>query len=221
MNAFNKIHLTASGGPFRGRKREELQSVTVEDALKHPSWSMGRKITIDSSTMVNKGLEVMEARWLFGVDFDQIQVVIQPTSVIHSMIEFTDGAVIAQLGTPDMKLPIQYALYYPERRYLPGDRLDFGRLREIDFEEPDMETFQGLALAFAAGRKGGIMPTVFNAANEEAVALFLDRKIPYLAITDLISGAMERCRQAENPSLEEILEAEAWAREFCNSSYAV
>ena len=220
-NPIHKIHLTASGGPFRGRKREELQSVTVEDALKHPSWSMGRKITIDSSTMVNKGLEVMEARWLFGVDFDQIQVVIQPTSVIHSMIEFTDGAVIAQLGTPDMKLPIQYALYYPERRYLPGDRLDFGRLREIDFEEPDMETFQGLALAFAAGRKGGIMPTVFNAANEEAVALFLDRKIPYLAITDLITGAMERCRQAENPSLEEILEAEAWAREFCNSSYAV
>ena len=220
-NPIHKIHLTASGGPFRGRKREELQSVTVEDALKHPSWSMGRKITIDSSTMVHKGLEVMEARWLFGVDFDQIQVVIQPTSVIHSMIEFTDGAVIAQLGTPDMKLPIQYALYYPERRYLPGDRLDFGRLREIDFEEPDMETFQGLALAFAAGRKGGIMPTVFNAANEEAVALFLDRKIPYLAITDLISGAMERCRQAENPSLEEILEAEAWAREFCNSSYAV
>ena len=220
-NPIHKIHLTASGGPFRGRKREELQSVTVEDALKHPSWSMGRKITIDSSTMVNKGLEVMEARWLFGVDFDQIQVVIQPTSVIHSMIEFTDGAVIAQLGTPDMKLPIQYALYYPERRYLPGDRLDFGRLREIDFEEPDIETFQGLALAFAAGRKGGIMPTVFNAANEEAVALFLDRKIPYLAITDLIAGAMERCRQAENPSLEEILEAEAWAREFCNSSYAV
>ena len=220
-NPIHKIHLTASGGPFRGRKREELQSVTVEDALKHPSWSMGRKITIDSSTMVNKGLEVMEARWLFGVDFDRIQVVIQPTSVIHSMIEFTDGAVIAQLGTPDMKLPIQYALYYPERRYLPGDRLDFGRLREIDFEEPDMETFQGLALAFAAGRKGGIMPTVFNAANEEAVALFLDRKIPYLAITDLIAGAMERCRQAENPSLEEILEAEAWAREFCNSSYAV
>lgn len=219
-NPIHKIHLTASGGPFRGRKREELQSVTVEDALKHPSWSMGRKITIDSSTMVNKGLEVMEARWLFGVDFDQIQVVIQPTSVIHSMIEFTDGAVIAQLGTPDMKLPIQYALYYPERRYLPGDRLDFGRLREIDFEEPDMETFQGLALAFAAGRKGGIMPTVFNAANEEAVALFLDGKIPYLAITDLISGAMERCRQAENPSLEEILEAEAWARRFCNSSYA-
>ena len=220
-NPIHKIHLTASGGPFRGRKREELQSVTVEDALKHPSWSMGRKITIDSSTMVNKGLEVMEARWLFGVDFDQIQVVIQPTSVIHSMIEFTDGAVIAQLGTPDMKLPIQYALYYPERRYLPGDRLDFGRLREIDFEEPDMETFQGLALAFAAGRKGGIMPTVFNAANEEAVALFLDRKIPYLAITGLIAGAMGRCRQAENPSLEEILEAEAWAREFCNSSYAV
>ena len=220
-NPAHKILLTASGGPFRGWDRERLSHVTVEDALRHPNWSMGKKITIDSSTMVNKGLEVMEARWLFGVDFDQIQVVIQPTSVIHSMIEFTDGAVIAQLGTPDMKLPIQYALYYPERRYLPGDRLDFGRLREIDFEEPDMETFQGLALAFAAGRKGGIMPTVFNAANEEAVALFLDRKIPYLAITDLIAGAMERCRQAENPSLEEILEAEAWAREFCNSSYAV
>ena len=207
-NPIHKIHLTASGGPFRGRKREELQSVTVEDALKHPSWSMGRKITIDSSTMVNKGLEVMEARWLFGVDFDQIQVVIQPTSVIHSMIEFTDGAVIAQLGTPDMKLPIQYALYYPERRYLPGDRLDFGRLREIDFEEPDMETFQALALAYEAMKAAGSMPTVFNAANEKAVSLFLDRRIGYLDIPEIIAQCMAAHKVIPSPTVEQILSVE-------------
>ena len=170
--ALHKILLTASGGPFRGRKREELENIQVEDALKHPNWEMGRKITIDSSTMVNKGLEVIEAKWLFGVTVDQIQVVVQPQSIIHSMVEYEDGAVIAQLGTPDMKLPIQYALYYPERRYLPGDRLDFGTLTQITFEKPDMETFYGLKLAIEAGKKGGSLPTVFNAANEKAVALF-------------------------------------------------
>lgn len=189
-NRIHKILLTASGGPFRGRSREQLAGVQPEDALKHPNWSMGRKITIDSSTMVNKGLEVMEAHWLFDVDMDQVQVVIQPASVIHSMIEYEDGAVIAQLGTPDMKLPIQYALYYPERRFLPGDRLDFTKLKEITFDEPDMETFRGLKLAYEAGKAGGSLPTVFNAANELAVSLFLEKKIPYLAITDLIQGAM-------------------------------
>ena len=213
-NPAHKILLTASGGPFRGWDRERLSHVTVEDALRHPNWSMGKKITIDSSTMVNKGLEVMEARWLFGVEFDQIQVVVQPTSVIHSMVEFADGAVIAQLGTPDMKLPIQYALYYPERRYLPGERLDFAKIGEIHFEEPDCRTFNGLALAYEAGRKGGTMPTVFNAANEQAVALFLDRKIPYLAIADLIQGAMENCSMVEAPGVEEILQAERQARAY-------
>ena len=170
--AVSKILLTASGGPFRGKKREELLHIQVEDALKHPNWEMGRKITIDSSTMVNKGLEVIEAKWLFDVSVDQIQVVVQPQSIIHSMVEYVDGAVIAQLGTPDMKLPIQYALYYPERRYLPGDRLDFGTLSQITFERPDMETFYGLKLAYEAGKIGGSLPTVFNAANERAVAMF-------------------------------------------------
>lgn len=171
QKALHKILLTASGGPFRGKKLEDLENIQVEDALKHPNWAMGRKITIDSSTMVNKGLEVIEAKWLFGVDVDQIQVVVQPQSIIHSMVEYEDGAVIAQLGTPDMKLPIQYALYYPERRYLPGDRLDFSTLQQITFEQPDLETFYGLKLAFEAGRTGGSLPTVLNAANEKAVAL--------------------------------------------------
>ena len=170
--ALHKILLTASGGPFRGRKREELEHIQVEDALKHPNWAMGRKITIDSSTMVNKGLEVIEAKWLFDVSVDQVQVVVQPQSIIHSMVEYEDGAVIAQLGTPDMKLPIQYALYYPERRYLPGERLDFETLTQITFEKPDMETFYGLKLAYEAGRIGGSLPTVLNAANEKAVAMF-------------------------------------------------
>ena len=174
----DKILLTASGGPFRGRK--DLKGLQVEDALKHPNWSMGQKITIDSASMVNKGLEVMEAKWLFGTDLDQIQVVIQPQSVIHSMVQFVDGAVIAQLGTPDMKLPIQYALYYPERRYLGGERLDFAKLGKITFEDPDPETFLGLKYAFYAARIGGSMPTVFNAANERAVSKFLNRKIGYL-----------------------------------------
>lgn len=187
----NKILLTASGGPFRGKTREELLDIQVEDALKHPNWEMGRKITIDSSTMVNKGLEVIEAKWLFDVSVDQVEVVVQPQSIIHSMVEYVDGAVIAQLGTPDMKLPIQYALYYPERRYLPGDRLDFGTLGQITFEKPDMETFYGLKLAYEAGRKGGSLPTVLNAANERAVAMFLDRKIRYLQIPEMIEACME------------------------------
>lgn len=209
-----KILLTASGGPFRGRKKEELASVTVEDALKHPNWTMGRKITIDSSTMVNKGLEVMEARWLFDVDYDHIQVVIQPQSVIHSMVEFVDGAVMAQLGTPDMKLPIQYALTYPQRRNLPGERLDFSKLTDITFEKPDPDTFRGLSLAYQAGREGGSMPTVFNAANEKAVAMFLNREIGYPDIPRIIEEAMMDHRKIADPSLEEILavEAEVYAK---------
>ena len=213
-NRIHKILLTASGGPFRGRSREQLAGVQPEDALKHPNWSMGRKITIDSSTMVNKGLEVMEAHWLFDVDMDQVQVVIQPASVIHSMIEYEDGAVIAQLGTPDMKLPIQYALYYPERRFLPGDRLDFTKLKEITFDEPDMETFRGLKLAYEAGKAGGSLPTVFNAANELAFSLFLDKKIPYLAITDLIPGAMQNHKRKAAPNVDQILAAEQEAYDF-------
>lgn len=209
-----KIWLTASGGPFRGKTRKDMEHVTVEDALKHPNWSMGRKITIDSSTMVNKGLEVMEAKWLFGVAMDQVQVVIQPKSIIHSMVEYVDGAVVAQLGTPDMKLPIQYALYYPERRDLPGERLDFLSLGQITFEKPDMENFAGLRLAYEAGKRGGTLPTVFNAANERAVAMFLNREIPYLAITDIIEGAMRGHTVKENPSVEEILEAEASAYDY-------
>ncbi len=206
--ALHKILLTASGGPFRGKKREELFSIQVEDALKHPNWEMGRKITIDSSTMVNKGLEVIEAKWLFDVTVDQIQVVVQPKSIIHSMVEYVDGAVIAQLGTPDMKLPIQYALYYPERRYLPGERLDFCNLTEITFEKPDMETFYGLRLAFEAGREGGSLPTVFNAANELAVQKFLDRKIKYLEIPEIIEACMRSHKNILHPSVEEILETE-------------
>lgn len=210
----SRILLTASGGPFRGKTRKELENVQPEDALKHPNWAMGQKITIDSATLVNKGLEVMEAKWLFGAELEQIEVVVQPQSVIHSMVEFTDGAVMAQLGTPDMKLPIQYALYYPKRRFLAGDRLDFEKLQEIRFEKPDRETFRGLALAYQAGREGGTVPTVFNAANEAAVRLFLQRKISYLQIVELIERAMEGHRKAENPSVERILEAEAEAEEF-------
>ncbi len=215
----HKILLTASGGPFRGRKREELNDIQVEDALKHPNWAMGRKITIDSSTMVNKGLEVIEAKWLFGVSVDQIQVVVQPQSIIHSMVEYEDGAVIAQLGTPDMKLPIQYALYYPERRYLPGDRLDFTTLSQITFEQPDMETFYGLKLAYEAGRAGGSLPTVFNAANERAVALFLDRKIRYLQIPEIIQACMESHRNIGDPTVEEILKTEQETYEFIKNRW--
>ena len=206
--AIHKILLTASGGPFRNRKREELENIQVEDALKHPNWEMGRKITIDSSTLVNKGLEVIEAKWLFDVKMEQIEVVVQPQSIIHSMVEYVDGAIIAELGTPDMKLPIQYALYYPERRYLPGDRLDFKKLSQITFEEPDMETFYGLRLAYEAGKEGGSLPTVFNAANELAVSKFLNRQIRYLEIPEIIEECMRNHKNIKNPSVEEILKTE-------------
>lgn len=219
QKALHKILLTASGGPFRGKKLEDLANIQVEDALKHPNWAMGRKITIDSSTMVNKGLEVIEAKWLFGVDVDQIQVVVQPQSIIHSMVEYEDGAVIAQLGTPDMKLPIQYALYYPERRYLPGDRLDFSTLQQITFEQPDLETFYGLKLAFEAGRTGGSLPTVLNAANEKAVALFLDRKIKYLQIPEIIQACMEAYKNIAAPTVEEILKTEQETYEFIKNRW--
>ena len=218
-NKIHKILLTASGGPFRGRTREQLLHVQAEDALKHPNWAMGKKITIDSSTLVNKGLEVMEARWLFDVEMDQIQVVIQPASVIHSMIEYEDGAVMAQLGTPDMKLPIQYALYYPKRRFLPGDRLDFTKLREITFDVPDMETFPGLKLAYNAARAGGSLPTVFNAANERAVELFLQKKISYLTITDMIQAAMESHHMVNAPDVDQILEAEQETYDFIRGKW--
>ena len=208
-NPIHKILLTASGGPFRGKKEEDLLNIRVEDALKHPNWSMGQKITIDSSTMVNKGLEVIEAKWLFDVNVDQIQVVVQPQSVIHSMVEYEDGAVMAQLGTPDMKLPIQYALYYPERRYLPGDRLDFWEMGKLDFEKPDMDTFYGLKLAYKAGREGGSLPTVLNAANELAVNKFLKREVKYLEIMEIIEDCMNAHKNIANPSLEQILQTEA------------
>ena len=204
----HKLLITAYGGPFRGRTTEELRNVTVADTLKHPNWVMGRKITVDSATLVNKGLEVMEARWLFDMDLDHIQVVVQPQSIIHSMVEFKDGAIMAQLGTPDMRLPIQYALYYPHRRYLDGDRLDFTKLREITFEVPDMETFRGLPMAIQASREGGSMPTVFNAANELAVKKFLEEKIGFLDIYEIIAQSMERHKKIEHPDLDEILSVE-------------
>ena len=207
-NKIDKILLTASGGPFRGMTREQLSQVRLEDALKHPNWVMGRKITIDSATLVNKGLEVMEAKWLFDVELDQIQVVVHPQSVIHSMVQYEDGAIIAQLGTPDMKLPIQYALYYPERRFLPGDRLDFAALSKLTFEKPDMETFYGLRLAFEAGKEGGSLPTVFNAANELAVSKFLERKIKYLEIPEIIEHCMQAHKTIADPSVDEILQTE-------------
>lgn len=217
--AVSKILLTASGGPFRGWSKEQLSKVQVEDALKHPNWSMGRKITIDSSTMVNKGLEVMEAKWLFGVEMDQVQVVVQPQSVIHSMVEFEDGAVMAQLGVPDMKLPIQYALYYPERRFLPGERLNFAKLGNISFEEPDLQVFRGLSLAYQAGREGGTMPAVYNAANEYAVAKFLNKQISYPAIVEMIESAMAEHHRVLHPKVEEILAAEQETYEYLESRW--
>ena len=217
----SQILLTASGGPFRGRTREQMRHIGVEDALKHPNWAMGRKITIDSSTMVNKGLEVMEARWLFEVGLESIQVVVQPQSIIHSMVEFVDGAVMAQLGTPDMKLPIQYALYYPSRRPLGGGRLDFAALSQITFEAPDTVNFPGLALAYRVGKQGGTAPTVYNAANEMAVRLFLEKKIGYLEITDIIEAAVEEIPFREDPGLEEILETEQMTYEFIKGRWKV
>ncbi len=214
-----KILLTASGGPVRGKCRKELADMTVEDALKHPNWSMGKKITIDSATLVNKGLEVMEAKWLFGVELSQIQVVVHPQSIIHSMVEYVDGGIIAQLGTPDMKLPIQYALFYPDRRPMEGKRVDFYDLGQITFEKPDTETFRGLALALKAGELGGSMPTVYNAANERAVALFLERKIRFLEIAEIIEASMEQHHKIENPAVEEILAAEEATYDFIRAKF--
>ena len=208
--ALDKILLTASGGSFRGKSAEFLETVTLEDALNHPNWSMGPKITIDSSTMVNKGLEVMEAKWLFGVDYSQIEVVIQPQSIIHSMVQYVDGAIIAQLGTPDMRVPIEYALFYPERRSLSGDRLDFSKLSQITFEKPDYKVFRGLSLAIEAGKTGGTMPTVFNAANERAVAKFLKGEKKYTDIVRSIEKCMDAHKVSAHPDLEEILATEQW-----------
>ncbi len=215
----NKILITASGGPFRGKNEKTLAYVVKEDALKHPNWSMGAKITIDSASLVNKGLEVMEARWLFNVTLDQIEVVVQPKSIIHSMVEFVDGAVLAQLGTPDMRLPIQYALFYPERRDLPGERLDFRMLKEITFEEPDMDTFKGLPMAIDAARAGGTMPTVFNAANEEAVALFLKDRIRFLDIYEIIGESMAAHTVTEAPDLDHILATEHEVRQTIRNKW--
>jgi 1-deoxy-D-xylulose-5-phosphate reductoisomerase len=218
-NKIAKILLTASGGPFRGKTIDELSNIQVEDALKHPNWTMGRKITIDSSTLVNKGLEVMEAKWLFGVELDQIQVVVHPQSVIHSAVEYEDGAVIAQLGTPDMRLPIQYALYYPNRRSLSGRRLDLFELGQLTFERPDTETFRGLALAYQAMERGGNIPTAFNAANEKAVAMFLNRKIGYLDIVQIIESSMAQCTFVEAPNVDQILETEQEIYEFIDGRW--
>lgn len=215
----SKLLITASGGPFRGKTRDELANIQVEDALKHPNWSMGSKITIDSSTLVNKGLEVMEAKWLFDVDLDRIQVVVHPQSIIHSMVEYVDGGIIAQLGTPDMKLPIQYALFYPDRRPMNGKRVDFYELGNITFEKPDMETFTGLKLALRAAEEGGSVPTVFNAANEKAVSLFLNRKIRYLEIPEIIEMCMNAHKRVENPDVEQILAAERETYELIQSRY--
>ncbi len=212
----SKILLTASGGPFRGRRRDDLTEITVEDALKHPNWSMGKKITVDSATLVNKGLEVIEAKWLFGVEPEKIQVVVHPQSIIHSMVEYADGAIMAQLGMPDMKLPIQYALFYPDRRPMQGKRVDFFELSTLTFEKPDTQTFRGLAMAYEALREGGSMPTVFNAANERAVSLFLERRIRFLEICDLIQGAMENHKTMARPCVEEILQAQAQACDYIN-----
>lgn len=216
-NEISRIILTASGGPFRGRTRADLENIQIEDALKHPNWAMGRKITIDSSTMVNKGLEVMEAKWLFQVDLDKIQVVVHPQSVIHSAVEFNDGGIIAQMGTPDMKLPIQYALYYPERRYLPGSRVDFFELGKLTFEKPDLSTFVGLRLAYEVAKLGGSMPTVYNAANEIAVAKFLNKEIKYLEIIDLIQAALDNHKIVQDPTVTQILNIQNETYDFIKS----
>ncbi len=215
----SKLLITASGGPFRGKTKADLENVQLEDALKHPNWAMGNKITIDSATLVNKGLEVMEARWLFHVDFDQIQVVVHPQSIIHSMVEYVDGGIIAQLGMPDMKLPIQYALFYPNRRPMAGKRVDFYELGSITFERPDIETFTGLKLALRAAREGGSMPTVFNAANEEAVRLFLQRKIRFLQIPEIIEMCMQAHKRIENPEVKAILAAEQETYELIRAKF--
>lgn len=206
--AVETIFLTASGGPFRKSTKEELQQVTVEQALAHPNWAMGQKITTDSATMMNKGLEIIEAKWLFDVELEKIHVLVQPQSIIHSMVGFQDGAVMAQLGTPDMRLPIQYALYYPQRIFLGGERLNFEQIAEIHFEKPNTEVLRGIPLAVEAARVGGSMPTVMNAANEYAVAKFLHKDIGFLQIYDMIEYAMKKHHTIENPDLTQILETE-------------
>lgn len=213
-NPIKKILLTASGGPFRGFSKEELENVTLEDALKHPNWSMGKKITIDSATMINKGLEIIEASHLFDVDIDDIEVVIQKESIIHSMVEFKDNGILAQLGTPDMKLPISYALFYPERRYISEERVDFSKLATLNFSKPDLDVFDGLKMAISAGKKGGSAPTVLNAANEWAVDKFLNKKIGFTDIARLIGLAIENHQFKENPSLEDILSLKQWTEEY-------
>lgn len=215
----SKILLTASGGPFRGKSYEELKNVTLEDALKHPNWAMGQKITVDSATLVNKGLEVMEAAWLFDVDVSMIQVVVHPQSVIHSMVEYEDTAVIAQLGCPDMRLPIQYALFYPDRRFLDAKKLDFFEMKSLTFEKPDMDTFKGLKFAMEAAEFGGSMPTVFNASNEEAVAMFLNKKIGFLDIYRIIEESMNRHTVISNPDIDTVLSVERDTREFIRKSF--
>ena len=214
-----KILLTASGGPFRGKSREELADMTVEDALKHPNWSMGKKVTIDSASLCNKGLEVMEARWLFDVSLSQIEVVVHPQSILHSAVQYADGGIMGQMGVPDMKLPIQYALFYPDRRPMDIGRVDLCKLGSLTFEKPDTETFQGLALAYRAAERGGSLPTVFNAANEKAVALFLDKKIRFLEIPELIGAAMDAHQVTENPTVEEILAAETETDEYIKTKF--
>lgn len=218
-NAVHRILLTASGGPFRGKTKAELENMTLEDALRHPNWSMGKKVTIDSASLVNKGLEVMEAKWLFGTNLEQIQVVVHPQSIVHSAVEYEDGAVIAQLGLPDMKLPIQYALLYPERRPMPAPRMDLFQIANLTFEAPDTETFPGLKLAYRAAQQGGSMPTVFNAANEMAVKLLLQKKIRFVQIPEIIEAAMNNHHAVENPKVEEILKTEAETYEFIEQEW--
>ena len=213
------LFLTASGGPFRHSTKEELEKVTVEQALMHPNWSMGAKITIDSATMINKGLEMIEAKWLFDVDIDKIHVLVQPKSVIHSMVGFVDGAVMAQLGTPDMRLPIQYALYYPERNYLGGERLNFEALADIQFEKPNTDLLRGVPIAVEASRIGGSMLTAMNAANEYAVARFLKKDIAFLQIYDMIEYAMSKHRVIKHPDLSQILETERETYERLNKDW--
>lgn len=209
-----RILLTASGGPFFGKKRAELENITPSEALNHPNWNMGAKVTIDSSTLVNKGLEVIEAKWLFDVDVDRIKVLVHRQSVVHSMVEYVDNGIIAQLGAPDMRLPIQYALTYPNRLPMKDNELDFAKYPALTFEEPDTQTFFALELAKKAGREGGILPTIFNSADEAAVELFMKEKISYLGIADSIQRAMESVQNIENPTLDEILEADKYARDF-------
>ena len=217
LDKIEKLLLTCSGGPFRGKQRADLEGATVDQVLAHPTWNMGKKITVDSASLVNKGLEVIEAKWLYGVRYDQIQVVVHPQSIVHSMVQFVDGAVIAQLGAPDMKLPIQYALTYPERQPSRFPRLDFWQMQNLTFEKPDTDTFKGLAFAYEAGRMGGTMPCTFNAANEVAVAAFLAGRIHFLDIYDIIEQTMMKRECTLAPTLEELFEEDRWARDYASS----